>query len=288
MTYNRYRTAIKPTLALGMLFCLMIFMLVITSLLTQLLSSAMSNSAASLRIMAILQDVLVFILPAVVTALLTTRYPGELLEVMHGPRFFTTLWAILALLVSIPAMNAVIEWNDGWNLPESMRWARQLEEDARLTTQVMMGGTSVGSLIISILIVGVLTGISEELFFRGGIQKLLMCTRLNPHCAIWIAAVIFSAMHLQLYGFVPRVLLGALFGYIMWWSGTLWLPIILHALNNSLVVLTSWMTARGELSPGNDIDHIAQGEGQLPIVIISLILTALALYMTHRTSRHKT
>ncbi|MDE6320705.1 MAG: hypothetical protein K2L93_00240, partial [Muribaculaceae bacterium] len=139
MTNNRYRTATKPALALGMLFCLMIFMLVVTSLLTQLLSSVVESTTASLRIMAVLQDVLVFILPAVLTALLTTRYPGELLEVMHGPRVFTTLWAILALLVSIPAMNAIIEWIYGGSLPESMRWARQLEEDARLTKQVIMG-----------------------------------------------------------------------------------------------------------------------------------------------------
>lgn len=184
-------------------------------------------------------------------------------------------------------MNAVIEWNDGWNLPDSMGWARRLEEDARLTTQVMLGGTSIGSLIISVLIVGVLTGIAEEMFFRGGIQKLLICSRINPHLAIWIAAIIFSAMHLQLYGFVPRVLLGAFFGYSMWWSGSLWLPIILHALNNSLVVITSWMAAHGELSSETDIDHIAQGEGSLPIVILSLLFTAAAIFMMRRSANKK-
>ncbi len=274
MTDNRYRTAVNPVLSLGMLLCLWVFMLVVTSLLSLLLFSAMGQSAASLRVQAILQDVLVFILPPVVTALLTSRYPAELLEVMRGPKFTTTVYAIAALLCSIPAMEMVIAWNDGWQLPEALRWARELEEQARETTELMMSGTSVGSLVISVLIVGVFTGIAEELFFRGGVQKLLMCTRLNPHAAIWIAAVIFSVMHLQVYGLVPRILLGAFFGYAMWWSGSLWLPMLLHALNNSLVVVTQWMAARGDIAA-------AEAQSTSPIAIaVSVALTAIAIYLT--------
>lgn len=286
MTDNRYRIAIKPGLALGMLFCLMIFMLVVASLISELLLSSMGSSPSSLRLQAIIQDLLVFILPPIVTAMITTRYPAELLEIMRGPRLAMILWAVVALVGSIPAMNVVIAWNDGWTLPDSMRWVRELEESARLTTEVMMQGTSVWSLIVSVLIVGVLTGVAEELFFRGGVQKLLMCTRINPHIAIWLAALIFSTMHLQVYGFVPRLLLGAFFGYAMYWSGSLWLPIILHALNNSLVVVTAWMAARGAVAQTTDLDHLGLGYEQMPLIIGSAALAAVAIYFMKHTS-HK-
>lgn len=282
MTDNRYRTAIKASHALGMLFCLMIFMLVIASLISELLLNKLGVTPMALRLQAITQDILVFILPPIVTALLSTRYPAELLQIISGPRLTTMLWAVATLVCSIPLMNYVIAWNDSWVLPESMAWARALEQAARQTTEVMLSGDSVGSLVVGLLIVGVLTGVAEELFFRGGIQKLLMCTRMNPHVAIWLTAAIFSVMHFQIYGLIPRMLLGALFGYAVWWSGSLWLSIILHAINNSLVVATTWLAARTSIDV--NVDQIGVGGHQLPFIAASVGLTIVALYFMYRSS----
>lgn len=282
MTDNRYRTAIKASHALGMLFCLMIFMLVIASLISELLLSKLGVTPMALRLQAITQDILVFILPPIVTALLSTRYPAELLQIISGPRLTTMLWAVATLVCSIPLMNYVIAWNDSWVLPESMAWARALEQAARQTTEVMLSGDSVGSLVVGLLIVGVLTGVAEELFFRGGIQKLFMCTRMNPHVAIWLTASIFSVMHFQIYGLIPRMLLGALFGYAVWWSGSLWLSIILHAINNSLVVATTWLAARTSVDV--NVDQIGVGGQQLPLIAASVGLTIVAIYFMYRSS----
>lgn len=282
MTDNRYHTAIKASHALGMLFCLMIFMLIVASLISELLLGKLGVSPMTLRLQAIIQDLLVFILPPIVTALLSTRYPAELLQIINGPRPATMLWAVAALLCSIPLMNCVIAWNDSWALPESMAWARALEQTARQTTEVMLSGDSVGTLVVGLLIVGVLTGVAEELFFRGGIQKLLMCTRMNPHVAIWLTAAIFSVMHFQIYGLIPRMLLGALFGYAVWWSGSLWLSIILHAINNSLVVATTWLAARTSVDV--NVDQIGAGGQQLPIIAVSVVLTIVALYFMYKSS----
>ncbi len=282
MTDNRYRTAIKASHALGMLFCLIIFMLIIASLISELLLGKLGVSPMTLRLQAIIQNLLVFILPPIVTALLSTRYPAELLQIISGPRLTTMLWAVAALLCSIPLMNCIIAWNDSWVLPESMAWARVLEQAARQTTEVMLSGDSVGTLVVGLLIVGVLTGVAEELFFRGGIQKLLMCTRMNPHVAIWLTAAIFSVMHFQIYGLIPRMLLGALFGYAVWWSGSLWLSIILHTINNSLVVATTWLAARTSVDV--NVDQIGIGGQQLPIIAVSVVLTIAALYFMYKSS----
>ena len=158
-------------------------------------------------------------------------------------------------------MNAIIEWNKSWHLPESFQsleqFFRQLEDGAEATTNILMNGASIPSLIVSVLIVGVLAGFSEELFFRGALQRILGQTRLNIHVTIWLVAFIFSAFHFQLFGLVPRMLLGAFFGYLLWWSKSLWLPIILHVLNNSIVVIATYLDTEGtNTSDANGLNHI--------------------------------
>ena len=103
-------------------------------------------------------------------------------------------------------------------------------------TRQLMGTDTIGSIIMSILIIGLLAGFSEN-FFRGALQRLLSTAGRNIHVAVWLTAFIFSAVHMQFYGFVPRMLLGAMFGYMAVWSGSLWIAVIAHATNNSLVVI---------------------------------------------------
>lgn len=280
---RRYSTALKPGLGLGLFFCLFLFMLVVASLLLQLVMNRWGDSTAALRIVTIIQDLLVFILPATVTALLMTRLPAEFLEIMKSPRLSSALMAMVAMVAAIPAMNMIIEWNASINLPESLSWFKSAEENAQATLEKLMGLPTIGNLFMSVLIVGVLTGFAEELFFRGGLQKLLMCTRINPHVAIWATALIFSAFHFQILGLVPRLLLGAFFGYLMWWSGSLWLSVIAHAFNNTLVVIADWMRKNDVTVP--DVDKIGIGDSveSIVIAIVSAGLAALAIVAVRRT-----
>lgn len=279
---RRYVTALKPGLGLGLFFCLFLFMLVVASMLLQLVLSKWGDSTAALRIVTIFQDLLVFILPPTVTALMMTRLPAEFLEVMKAPRLVSVSVAILAMLVAVPAMNLIISWNASISLPESLEWMRAAEENAQATLEKLMGSPTTGNLVMSLLIVGCLTGFAEELFFRGGVQKLLLCTRMNPHLAIWVASVVFSLFHMQILGFVPRVLLGAFFGYLMWWSGSLWLPVIAHAFNNMLVVAGRWACEWSESVP--DIDAIGVGESVESVIlaIVSVGLTAIVIVALRR------
>jgi uncharacterized protein len=97
-------------------------------------------------------------------------------------------------------------------------------------------------LIANLIIIAVLPGIGEELIFRGILQKQVGLMLKNPIAAIWIAGFIFSAIHLQFEGFLPRMALGVVLGYLYHWTQNLWVPIIAHAFNNGIQVIVIYYT----------------------------------------------
>jgi hypothetical protein len=191
-------------------------------------------------------------------------------------------------------MNFIVHCNESIVLPESLNslevYFKSLENSSQESINLLLGfdsAASISNLIMSILIVGILTGISEELFFRGALQNLLLSNPMKAHIAIWTTAIIFSAMHFQFYGFIPRVLLGAFFGYLAFWSGSLWLPIFAHALNNSLVVLSTWLVKRNAINI--DINKIGTEytSDSLIFIAISVIATTLGIVILYRHYKQK-
>ena len=98
-----------------------------------------------------------------------------------------------------------------------------------------------GVFVLAFLIIAIVPGIGEELVFRGFLQKYFLKAYKNPHIAIWASAIMFSAIHLQFYGFVPRMLLGALFGYLYHWTGNLIIPIVAHVANNGFMLVLMYL-----------------------------------------------
>lgn len=287
----------RPATALGLLGCFFLFCLIISGVLLPFIPRLISRPEAAVKISVIIQDLLIFIVPAVGTAMIVTRLPARLLCVDRLPRLNIAIISILVLICSIPAMNAIVEWNKGWHLPQSLATAetffRQLEEGAEATTRLLMNGASIPSLIVSVLIVGVLAGFSEELFFRGALQRIMSQTRMNSHIVIWLVALIFSLFHFQLFGLVPRMLLGAFFGYLLWWSKSLWLPILLHVFNNSIVVIAEYNNNNPSgISAGNDmgINNIGtdfSSSADIVSVIASVILTTIGIWIIYRKTRQQ-
>ena len=289
-TFPKNRLSQKAPLAIALLFCLMLLLLVVASMIILAVGDKFTSPVAGLRICTVIQDLLVFIIPAIAVAMLSTRFPASLLAVDKLPDFRMTVLAIVALLLSLPAMNLIIEWNQNISLPESLKsieeQMRNMEQSAEASIKLLLGGSNIAGLIVNILIVGVLAGFSEELFFRGALQRLLTSGGIMPHLMIWVTAFIFSAFHLQFFGFVPRMLLGAFFGYLLWWSGSLWLPILLHSLNNSIVVIAEWVNENQV--DATDINKIGVSEGTTPdiiLVALSVLLTAAAIFLISRRSK---
>lgn len=279
---NNYRI-LKPGVGLSLLGCMFLFCLIVASLLIGMLPKIIARPEAAIRIGTVVQDFMVFIIPAIGTAMVASRLPARLLAVDRWAGWSGLLWTLLIMCAAVPAMNVIIEWNQNISLPESMAAfearMRAMEEAAASSAAILIGGSGIGSLIVSILIVGVLAGFSEELFFRGALQRLLCMTSMNKHVAIWLTAFIFSAVHFQFFGFVPRMLLGAFFGYLLWWSGSLWLPVIAHVFNNTLVVISEYMSANEVVA--FDIDTV--GTASPVLVAASIALTAAEIWWLRRS-----
>lgn len=232
------------------------------------------------------QNLVMWILPAVVVAIFLSKRPISFLGLNRIAGWRSVAGILILYIVGMPVLNQIIYWNEHISFPswlsELESVMRQMEDSALSTTEILLNSTSIGGLMISLLIVGLLTGFSEEIFFRGALQKIVGSNGMNPHLAIWISAFIFSLLHFQFFGFLPRMLLGAFFGYIYLWTGSIWMTALAHAINNSIVVVTSYLTNIGyNLSEIENVGVVEQG---VPIVaIISLVLVVL-FFVLFRTT----
>lgn len=162
------------------------------------------------------------------------------------------------------------------------QWMRKMEDEGAKTTAAILKMKSIGDFLITLFIIAIVPAICEEFLFRGALQRTFLRWIKNPHVAIWISAIIFSTIHFQFYGFFPRLFLGAAFGYIYFWTGSLWYTIFAHFLNNGFAVGMAWYFQKNNLPLNNDEEIPIQWYGY----IISAILTlALFKLLKDRTAK---
>jgi uncharacterized protein len=192
---------------------------------------------------------------------------------------------VLLTIAFMPFNGLVIEWNQQMDLPDTLapleQWMKQKEEDLSRITTFLTTFSSPLQLVIALLVIGVIAAIGEEVIFRGLLQRKLAQWTGNMHTAIWLAAIVFSAIHVQFYGFVPRVLLGALFGYLYVWSRNLWVPILAHFVNNGFTVFMVWLYQR-KMVP---VDIENTESVPLTLAFFSLLLTSGFLYYFRKTNQ---
>lgn len=270
-------------------FLLITFVGLMVALVAMALILGDGSTTLSLRFATVAQDVLLFVFPAVGAAVMLSDNGGRMLCADRLPSMLMTFVAIVALTCSVPVMNMIEEWNESMSLPSVLAplesWMRQAEDAAQQQVTMLLGGTSYGDLAVSLLIVGVLAGVSEELFFRGAMQRILSSGPIGPHAAIWLTAVLFSVFHMQFYGFIPRMLLGAFFGYLLYWSGSVWLPALVHALNNASVVYSSWYLRSGGSDGRFDVN--TWGADSWVMILLSVILTCVAICVLKNISESR-
>lgn len=265
---------------LAILFALFFIMLIAVSATVLLIGKLNLSPRTEALSVAFAQNILVFILPVLIYARIFSHNPLKTLSLSHNINIRQVIGVVLAFLVGLPFLNQIIQWNESITFPSSMAGLenvlREMENQALKSTEILLATSSFGGLLSGVLIIGILTGFGEELFFRGGIQKTLRNCGIGHHWAIWVTATIFSALHFQFYGFIPRILLGAFFGYLLFWSDSIWVSALAHALNNSLVVITAWLSNRAILS--FDVEKFGINEGGMPwMAIVSCILFFLLI-----------
>lgn len=224
-----------------------LFLLCLTSVIWALIIEAAGVDVTSLnveRAVQFISSVITFIVGGVSVAYLIFENPKEELMMSSWGGGKNYLYGIIALLALLPIVGVLNEWNQGISFPDALapleQWMREAEDAAAELQERFLSGTSYLDLIINIVIMAITPAICEELLFRGVLQNQLEKWFKNAHIAVWVSAIIFSAIHFQFYGFLPRMVLGAALGYLLVYGKSLWLPIVAHCVNNSLAVITAW------------------------------------------------
>lgn len=236
---------------LGILVVTMLIGYFIASVLTMLLflfsGSAltvpvMEQPISDLLISQFISAVCMFLFPAIGTAWLCSDRPVLFLRIQSFHIDFRILLLVIFTMFLIsPAISLTGYFNSQITLPEWLdpleEWMKSAEELATALVNKMLSQEGVFALIINLIVIAVGAGVTEEFFFRGALFGILRKSIRNHHVVIWIVAIIFSLIHFQFYGFIPRMLLGAYLGYLVYWTKNIWVPVFAHFLNNAVAVV---------------------------------------------------
>lgn len=240
------------------------------------------TSISSLKWLQFLQTCGTFLCPPLIVAWLCYKQPSVWLGLSEKVSGWTAITGVCLIILAIPGINLLSYLNQQMVLPSFLEPLEQLmkeqEEAAALLTERFLQVDHVYDLLINIGLMALLPAMAEELTFRG-----MLVSPFRTKTAIWCSAILFSAIHFQFYGFVPRMLLGALFGYALLWSGSLWLPVLMHFTNNCVAVLAYFITERVGINQ-EEMDAIGTND-TLWLGIVSLVVTAAMIYLLHKVTK---
>jgi membrane protease YdiL (CAAX protease family) len=235
------------------------------------------------KIVLVAQQLGLFLAPAIFLSVVERNKLNNFYR-LQPPKADLLLWVAVLSICWMPIMGLVMEWNQKMVFPQYLKglenWMRSMEDAGAKTTEAILKMKSPGDLLINLLVVAVTPAICEEFIFRGALQRTIFRVKTNPHIAIWISAVIFSAIHFQFFGFLPRLLLGAAFGYVYYWTGSIWYAVFAHFLNNAYAVCVAYYLQMNNRSY-TDVDDM-----NLPFYgyIISAVLTFVLFRLVRRIS----
>ena len=281
------------------LFSMLIFLLIGTVLTaslyginifsdSELLTDLDNNEVLSTyKLLQIFQHLGLFVIPPIVFAFLVSTNPANYLRLKEQPAISSLLIVGVIMLVALPLVNWMMEINEFLKLPEFMasieQWMKRAEENAEKFTKAFLKMETPGDLLLNMVMIALIPAIGEEMLFRGVLQRLFSEWTKNAHWGIIIAAIFFSAFHMQFYGFLPRMALGVLFGYLFIWSRSLWLPIFGHFVNNGAAVIFAYLSSKGTIT--FDTDTLGTGEQETLFPIASAVIIASLLFLIYRKGR---
>ena len=235
------------------------------------------HNVAVLKYFQIIQTLGLFVVPPFVIVFLFYREVGESLQLKNLPELQVSVKVFLIMIIGLPAINLLAMWNAQINLPQWLdsveEWMKVTEESAKKLTEIFLDADNSVEFLINFLMIAILPAIGEELLFRGILQRYLIEWIKNKHIGVLITSILFSALHLQFFGFFPRLLLGIFFGYLLLWSRNLWLPILAHFINNGVAVIFYFIF--GAEIVEKEINSIGTESGNLFIALGSLVLVTL-------------
>ncbi len=193
-----------------------------------------------IRGMQLIQFIGLFVLPTWICARLFSYEPNRFLGLQQPNLNQFWFWSILIMIILLPFIQFVGELNQRIVFPGGIKdWMQAQEKSAEQMVKTLLSAHSPKDLLLNIFFVAVLAGVGEEILFRGVIQRLLT-RKYGRWMAIIVTAALFSALHLQFYGFFPRFLLGIVLGVLFAFSGSLWVAILAHFFYDAMLITAAY------------------------------------------------
>lgn len=223
--------------------------LLVCSLIGAGIAFYLTHDITQLKIGQGISSALIFIAPPLILYAITRNQPMRAIGFRKPNSAWMLLIGVVLMFVSLPLTNLLTSWNEQMNFGAAFEllesWLKQLEETAGDLTERMLQVDTVWGLLANLLVIALIPAIGEELTFRGVFQQSLVRRCKNAHVGVWITAFIFSFIHFQFYGFLPRMFLGILLGYLFYYSGSLWTSILMHFINNGTAVVVAYLDYKG-------------------------------------------
>lgn len=225
-----------------------------------------------------------FILPSFVLAWLFSQKTLPYLYLTIWPQTSIIILSVLLIFAAVPFINYILELNMQMQLPRALQpledWMRGAEANAERMTHAFLSVETIGGLLFNVFMIAVIPAIGEELMFRGVLMRIFHRWTRSGHAAVWITAIIFSAIHIQFFGFFPRMILGVLFGYLVLWTGSLWPAIIAHFINNAAAVVFFFLVHH-KVTDGT-FENLSKGTQGLIYAAVSLAFTLTIMWLVRR------
>ncbi|MCD4774410.1 MAG: CPBP family intramembrane metalloprotease [Bacteroidales bacterium] len=268
------------TFLLGIVIAIPFFGTDVITQLSEMTDISNADSLSFLKYFQFINQIGLFIVPSLIFAFLVNRNISKYLKLNIKPLSFSMLAGFFMILLAMPVVSYLVEINEMLSLPDSFsgleNWMRESEDKAMELTEAFLDVGTISGLSVNLLIIAIIPALGEEFMFRGIFLRLFKEWTKNIHLAVIISAVLFSALHLQFYGFLPRMMLGIILGYLFVWSGSIWVPVLVHFTNNAAAVIASYLANRGiidaDLESFGSTDNINYLFGSIIIVLFLIIM----------------
>ena len=191
------------------------------------------------------QDISFFIIPALIILIILDPQNKRGILNMNTLRLNDVLLVTILAFCTFPVTGLAGQLNSGMALPEWLsgveQWMRDKEDYAAQLLNAIMTPLTFWGMWLNLIIIAALPAVSEELLFRGVLQRNFHNLFRSGHLSVWVTSLLFSAIHFQFYGFLPRLILGLIFGYLFLWSRNIWLPVIAHFVNNAVPTVGAYV-----------------------------------------------
>ena len=241
------------------------------------------ENISQLKILQLITSVFIFIVPPFIYS----YFIGGNMFRNFGFSADINRQSVMLVLIMVLFIQPFVAYSMQWNVsiiqslsdffPSLIHSLEQMEESAKEITTAFLKMDHLTDLFFNLFLIALIPAIGEELLFRGVIQKKLQSMLSNPHIAIMITAFVFSAIHMQFFGFFPRFLLGILLGYLFYFSKNLWMSVLAHFINNALAVLLMYSAFANKIN--TDITKIENTEISFFLAFLSVLIVLFFIYL---------